>query len=59
MDGGVRQGDAAVHGVDLTRMLTLDTVDGGKVLVHVAYLAVLAVLGWFWAVRRLTKRMVS
>ena len=47
------------HGVDLTRMLTLDTVDAGTALVHVAYLAVLATLGWFWAVRRLTKRMVA
>lgn len=46
------------HGVDLTRMLTLDTVDAGSALVHVAYLAVLAVLGWFWAVHRLTRRLV-
>jgi lipooligosaccharide transport system permease protein len=45
------------HGVDLTRMLTLDTVDAGTALVHVVYLVVLAVLGWFWAVHRLTKRM--
>ena len=45
------------HGVDLTRMLTLDTVDLSAVLIHVAYLTTLAVLGWFWAVRRLTKRM--
>ncbi|MGB0102145.1 MAG: ABC transporter permease [Nocardioides sp.] len=45
------------HGVDLTRMLTLDTVDLSAALVHVVYLAVLAVLGWFWAVRRLTRRM--
>ncbi|RYJ01934.1 MAG: ABC transporter, partial [Actinomycetales bacterium] len=45
------------HGVDLTRMLTLDTVDVGAALVHVAYLTVLAVLGWFWAVARLSKRM--
>jgi lipooligosaccharide transport system permease protein len=27
--------------------------------VHVAYLAALALAGWLWAVRRLTKRMVS
>ena len=47
------------HGVDLTRMLTLDTVDVGTALGHVAYLAVLAVLGWFWAVHRLSKRMVA
>jgi lipooligosaccharide transport system permease protein len=45
------------HGVDLTRMLTLDTVDAGTALVHVAYLTVLAALGWLWAVARLTKRM--
>ncbi|GAB6986677.1 ABC transporter permease [Nocardioides pyridinolyticus] len=45
------------HGVDLTRMLTLGTVDAGAALVHVAYLAVLAALGWFWAIARLTKRM--
>ncbi len=47
------------HGVDLTRMLTLDAVDGSTALVHVAYLVVLAVLGWLWAGRRLTKRMVG
>lgn len=47
------------HGVDLTRMLTLDTVDAGAALVHVVYLAVLAALGWLWAVARLTKRMSS
>ena len=47
------------HGVDLTRMLTVDTVDAGTALVHVAYLAALAALGWFWAVRRLTKRMTG
>jgi lipooligosaccharide transport system permease protein len=47
------------HGVDLTRMLTLDTVDAGTALVHVVYLVVLAALGWFWSVSRLTKRMVA
>lgn len=45
------------HGVDLTRMLSLDTVDVGTALVHVAYLAVLAAAGWLWAIRRLTRRM--
>lgn len=45
------------HGVDLTRMLALDTVDVGTALVHVAYLAVLAGAGWLWAVRRLSRRM--
>ncbi|ANH39326.1 ABC-2 type transporter [Nocardioides dokdonensis FR1436] len=46
------------HGVDLTRMLVLGLPDWSMVLVHVAYLAVLVVLGWWWAVRRLTRRMV-
>ncbi|CAN5155680.1 ABC transporter permease [soil metagenome] len=46
------------HGVDLTRMLTLGTVDGSALLVHVAYLAVVVVLGWWWSLRRLSKRLV-
>lgn len=45
------------HGVDLTRMLTLDTVDVGTAVVHVVYLTTLAVVGWFWAVRRLSRRL--
>ena len=40
-------------------MLTLGEMDWPLAAVHVVYLVVLAVLGWFWAVRRLTKRMVS
>ena len=47
------------HGVDLTRMLTLGEVDWTLALVHVTYLGVLALAGWFWAVRRLTRRMVG
>ena len=47
------------HGVDLTRMLTLGHVDWAMAAVHVGYLAAMAVAGWFWAVRRLTRRMVS
>ncbi len=46
------------HGVDLTRMLTLDHVDWPRAGVHVAYLAVLAVVGWWWAIRRLGGRLV-
>ena len=46
------------HGVDLTRMLTLGTVDAGLALVHVVYLTLLAGVGWWWAVRRLTRRLV-
>jgi len=46
------------HGVDLTRMLTLGTVDAGLALVHLVYLTLLAGVGWWWAVRRLTRRLV-
>ncbi len=45
------------HGVDLTRMLVLGVPDASLALVHVAYLLVLVVLGWWWAVRRLARRM--
>jgi lipooligosaccharide transport system permease protein len=47
------------HGVDLTRMLTLDRLDAGAAAVHVAYLLVLAVAGYALALRRLGRRMVS
>jgi len=47
------------HGVDLTRMLSLGRFDASQALVHVTYLAVLAAIGWWWAVRRLTKRLVD
>jgi lipooligosaccharide transport system permease protein len=47
------------HGVDLTRMLTVSTMDWPLAAVHVAYLAVLAAVGWWWSVRRLTKRLVD
>lgn len=47
------------HGVDLTRMLTLGEVDWPLAAVHVAYLVALTLAGWFWAVRRLTRRMIS
>ncbi|MGA9747105.1 MAG: ABC transporter permease [Nocardioides sp.] len=46
------------HGVDLTRMLTLGNLDGLMALVHLTYLVVLAGLGWWWAVRRLTRRLM-
>jgi len=46
------------QGVDLTRMLTLGEVDWPLAAVHVTYLALLALAGWFWAVRRLTHRMI-
>jgi lipooligosaccharide transport system permease protein len=45
------------HGVDLTRMLVLGNVDPGLAMVHLAVLVALVVVGWWWAVRRLTARL--
>jgi lipooligosaccharide transport system permease protein len=45
------------HGVDLTRMLVLGQVRPGLALVHVGYLLVFAVVGWWLAVVRLDKRL--
>ena len=47
------------HGVDLTRMLVLGRVDGGMALVHVAYLAVLALAGGLLAARQLRRRLID
>ncbi len=47
------------HGVDLVRMLMLGTVAPGMALLHVAYLVVLTLVGWWLAARRLTSRLVS
>lgn len=47
------------HGVNLSRMLALDTVDWSLAVVHVAVLIVLLVLGWWLSVLRLTARLVS
>lgn len=47
------------HGVDLTRMLTLDRVDASMALIHVVYLLAIILLGYWWAGRRLTRRLVS
>ena len=47
------------HGVDLTRMLTLGEVDAALAALHVVYLGVLAAAGWWWALRRLTRRLMS
>jgi lipooligosaccharide transport system permease protein len=47
------------HGVDLTRMLLLGHVDVSTALVHVAYLAVLALGGWWLATRQLERRLVT
>jgi lipooligosaccharide transport system permease protein len=45
------------HGVDLTRMLVLGTVDGSLALVHLLYLLVLSAVGVWLAVWRLDKRL--
>lgn len=45
------------HGVDLTRMLVLGQVRPGLAVVHLAYLLVLTLVGWWLAVWRLDKRL--
>ena len=47
------------HGVNLSRMFSLDHVTWWVAWVNVAVLLVLLVGGWFWAVSGLTKRLVS
>ncbi|MGH3330510.1 MAG: ABC transporter permease [Nocardioidaceae bacterium] len=47
------------HGVDLTRMLTLGNLDAPMALVHLAYLGAMVAVGWWWAVRRLTNRLID
>jgi lipooligosaccharide transport system permease protein len=46
------------HGVNLSRMLTLDTVDWSLAAVHVVVLAALVVLGWRWSVVGLARRLI-
>ena len=45
------------HGVSLSRMFCLDTVDWPLALVHLVVLTVLTAGGWLWAVRGLEKRL--
>jgi len=47
------------HGVNLSRMFTLDHVTWWLAAVNVTVLVVLTALGWFWAVSGLEKRLVS
>lgn len=47
------------HGVNLSRMFSLDTVDWSTALINVLVLAVLTVVGWFWSLRSLTARLAS
>lgn len=47
------------HGVDLTRMLTLGTLEAGPALIHLAYLLALSAVGYLLAVRALRRRLVT
>jgi lipooligosaccharide transport system permease protein len=47
------------HGVDLTRMLVLGTVDWSTAAIHVVYLVACAVVGYLLAVRTLEKRLID
>lgn len=45
------------HGVSLSRMLCLDTVDWPLALLHVVVLGALTAGGWLWAIRGLERRL--
>ncbi len=47
------------HGVDLTRMLTLGTVDWPLAALHLAVLATMTAVGWWLSVRGLAKRLAD
>lgn len=46
------------HGVNLSRMFCVDAVDWPVAAINVAVLVTLLVVGWFWSVSGLTKRLV-
>ncbi|PRY48357.1 lipooligosaccharide transport system permease protein [Knoellia remsis] len=45
------------HGVNLTRMLCLDTLDGPVALLNVTVLVAITVAGWLWAIQGLERRL--
>jgi lipooligosaccharide transport system permease protein len=47
------------HGVNLTRMLCLDHVDGSTAAINVVVLAVVLVVGWWVAIRTLQRRLAT
>ncbi len=47
------------HGVNLSRMFSLDQVDWSLAAVNALVLVALTVIGWRWSVATLTKRLVS
>jgi lipooligosaccharide transport system permease protein len=47
------------HGVNLSRMFCLGTVDWSTAAVNVAVLLALTVFGWWWSVTGLTRRLIK
>jgi lipooligosaccharide transport system permease protein len=47
------------HGVNLSRMFCIDEVDWSLAAVNTGVLLALIVVGWFWSITGLTKRLVS
>ncbi len=47
------------HGVNLSRMFCLDTVDWSLAAINVAVLVTMTAFGWWWSVTGLTKRLVK
>ncbi len=47
------------HGVNLSRMFSIGVIDWPVAAINIAVLGTLLVLGWFWSVTGLTKRLVT
>jgi lipooligosaccharide transport system permease protein len=47
------------HGVNLSRMFCLDTVDWSTAAINVAVLVAMTAFGWWWSITGLTKRLVK
>ena len=47
------------HGVNLSRMFCLDTVDWSTAAINVAVLVMVIIVGWFWSVSGLEKRLAD
>ncbi len=47
------------HGVELSRMFTVGSVDGWAALGHLTYLVVVLVAGWYFAVTGFTRRLAQ
>ena len=47
------------HGVNLSRMFCLDTIDWSTAAINVAVLLAMTAFGWWWSVTGLTRRLIK